>query len=831
VFVTLAPMLDGLWQDARFAVRTLRRQPWFTTTAVLILALGIGVTAAVVNVCDALLLRPLPYLDADRLVALRSIHARTPGTGLASPLDLADWQARTKSFEAIAGYHWKTVDLTGGSSSERLHGLLVSPEFFQVFGITRVDGRIFSARDQGTDRIILSRALWTRRFAADRAVIGAMLDVNVINLSRAGSTPHLVLGVVPMDVHFPPLTADFNRGAVTQMAVGDVEDQIDFWLPFPFAQDSRRDDRTIDVVAKLRPGITIEQAQAEIDVVSRALATTFPSTNRDWRVQVVPLRTQILGASRRVVLWLLLAAALVFVIACGNVSTLLLASGLVRQRDLAVRSALGASRFRVARQMLIESLLIAFIATASGVVLMSVATRLLAPRFPPEVPLIRNAGIHGFVLVFAVVVAVATSCLTGLVPAWMSSARASAPLLNARGQSAGRQHHRTISVLVAAQVALTIVLLVSTGLLFRSAARLLRIDPGFESSNILTMAISLPNNKFDWQHNVVFSRDVVNAVKTNPVVLDAAVIQGVPMRPGGFSTTFTVEGMPIPDAADLPVARLRVISPDYFRVMKIPLLDGRIFDERDAIGERGRPKFVIINQALAARYWPGALAVGKRLRGGSADWVTVAGVVGDVRYAGLDSPASLEIYLPEALFPQSAITLLIKTTTDPSTIVMDMRARIARIDREAFVTDIRTMDELIADSLASRRFATALLAICAALGLLLAVSGIYGLVAQTVAQRQFEIGVRVALGATPSRVVRLMLQRAVTPVAGGAIIGLVTMIAAARLLSALLFETRPFDGVTFAAAAGSFIVVALIAAGIPATRATKVDPLVTLRSE
>src|SRR5262249_4239912 len=277
-------------------------------------------------------------------------------------------------------------------------------------------------------------------------------------------------------------------------------------------------------------------------------------------------------------------------------------------------------------------------------------------------------------------ITVASACLTGLVPACMSSASTST--LNVREKSGGRGHRRAITLLVASQVALTIVLLVSTGLLMKSAAHLLRVEPGFTSHNILTMAISLPNNKFDWQHNVVFSRDVVNAVKTNPVVSDAAVIQGVPMRPRGFWTTFTVEGMPPPDAGDLPVARHRVISPDYFRVMQIPLLEGRMFDQRDAIGERGHPQFVIGNHLLAVRYWPGESAVGKRLHTGSSEWMTVAGVVGDVRYAGLDQPPTLEIYLPEALFPQSAITLLMKTTTDPLRIVSDIRARITGIDRE-----------------------------------------------------------------------------------------------------------------------------------------------------
>jgi len=823
--------LHDFWSDARYAIRTLLKSPTFTSVAVLTLALGISTSSAMFSVCDALLLRPLPYPDSERLVALRSRHSSpTPDSGLASPLDVADWQVRTTSFDAIAGYRWRTIDLTGGAESERLYGLSATPEFFKVFGVTDVNGRAFTSRDRGANTIVLSRRVWERRFAADPALIGSTLGVNMINLKRAGATPHLVLGVVPVDVSFPPLTADFNHGAVNAMAVNGVESPVDFWLPLFLGGDPNRDDRTLDVVAKLRPGVTVAQAQSEMDIVSQALAQAFPATNRDRSVQVVPIRNDVLGATRRVVLLLLLATGLVLVIACGNVSTLLLARGAARQSEVAVRCALGASRLRIARHFLLESLLLALAAAAVGVGLAALAMRLLAPWFPAYVPLIHRAAINGSVLVFSTALAIATACATGIAPAWMGP-RVSGAQLHMRRQSGSPGHHRAIRGLVAVQVALTLVLLVSTGLLFRSAVRLLSVQPGFTSRNVLTMTISLPNNKFDWQHNVVFSRDVVNAVKTNPAVMNAAVIQGVPMRQGGFWTTFAVESMPPVDPNNLPVAGLRVISPDYFQVMQIPLLEGRTFDDRDGVGERGHPRFVIVNHALAARYWPDTPAIGKRIHAGSGQWVTVVGVVGDVRYSGLDAPPAFELYLPESVFPQSAITLLVKTTTNPLGLVADIRARITRIDREAFVTDVRTMDELIGDSLAPRWFATLLLGVCGVLGLLLALTGIYGIVAQAVVQRRFEIGIRLALGSTPKRVVRLMLQRAVSPVAVGAIAGFIGTVATARVLSAMLFETSPFDPVTLTAAMGLFVLVAFIAAFLPALGATKVDPIIALRSE
>ena len=823
-------MLNGVWQDTRFALRMLRRQRGFATIAVLTLAIGIGANIVIITIGDAVLLRPLPYADADRLVALRfSPVSSTSNSGLASLPDLEEWQARATSFEAIAGYRWRTVDLTG-ESSERLRGLWVTSDFFKVFGLTNLRGRSFSPADRGANTIVLSRGVWARRFRADPMLVGSMLDINVNNLSREGATPYLVLGVVPADVHFPPLTTNFNRGAVTMMTVPGVDDQVDFWEPlFPTANE-RRDNRALDVVAKLRPGVTVEQAQAEMDVISRAVAAEFPVTNRNWDAHVVPLRSHILGRTRRVVLWLSLATVLVLVIACGNVSTLLLSGGLARQHEVVVRAALGASRVRIARQFLIESLVIALAAAGLGLYLTSVGIRLLARWLPADIPLVRGAGLNGFVLASAVLIAVVAASLTGVVPAWMATAREAAASLNVRRQGAGRRHDRAVSLLVAAQAALTMVLLVSTGLLFTSAAHLLRVEPGFVSHDVLTMTISLPNNMFEWRHSVIFYRDVMNAVKTNAAVTEAAVIQGVPMRPGGFPGTFLVEGMPSSDIADRPVVRQQVISGDYFRVMQIPLLEGRSFDERDNIGELGRPQFVIVNHALAARFWPGQSAIGRRLQFGPG-WFPVAGVVGDVRYDGLDTPPGFEAYLPYGLFPQSAITLLLKTSVDPATIVDDVRARIRRIDREAFITDVRTMDELIGDSLSSRWFATVLLAVCATIGLLLALSGIYSIVTQAVVQRQFEIGVRMALGAPPRAVVRLMRRRSVIPVAAGAAVGIVAMTATARLLSAMLFETGPLDPMTFIAATVLFVLVAFIAASVPARRATKVDPLVALRCE
>src|SRR5579871_3529497 len=471
--------LDEMRSDLRYACRTLRRDPKFAAGAVMILAVAIAANTAIFSVADALLLRPLPYPDADRLVALRSVHqgADTPGSGASSAQDLADWQRQTTSFDAIAGYRWRSVDLrsNGGMPSERLRGLYVTPEYFGVFGVSPAAGRVFTAADRGTNAIVLGAHVWRNRFGADPHLVGSMLDVNMINLGRAGATPNLVLGVTRADAHFPPLTADWNLG------VGNEDDAIDFWLP-EFAPIQSRDNRGFDVVAKLRPGVTVAHAQAEMDAISRHLAEAFPATNDAWRVQVVPLRMQALGRTRQILALLSIGTAFVLLIACGNVATLSLVRGLARGREFAVRSALGASRGRLVRQLLTESTLIAAAAAVVGTFGARTALTLVLPWFPPGMPFVQHLAIDRAVLAFVAMLAAATALLAGVVPAFVAMARAfTGTRLNLRTRDESRSHHRSVGALTSVQAAATIVLLVSTGLLTRSAQRLWRVNPGFNA--------------------------------------------------------------------------------------------------------------------------------------------------------------------------------------------------------------------------------------------------------------------------------------------------------------------------------------------------------------
>ncbi len=826
--------MRGFSSDIRYALRTLRHGGISTVIAVLSLAIGVGANAAIFSVGYAMLVRPLPYADADRLVMLRPTN---PSHGVfwttVAPANLLDWQAQAKSFEAIAGYRWRTVDLTGGDRSERLRGLYITPEFFKVLdvplkGETFNPDKAFNPSDAQRSRpeIIIGRGLWQRRFGSDASLLGKVLDINMINLSRVGPTPSFVVGIALADVHFPPLSADYNLG------VAGIGDSVDFWVP-EFRNPSKRDSGDLDVIARLRAGVSLEQAQAEMDTISRNLAVAYPETNNGLGVRVVPLRDRVLGGSRRVLLLLFACTTFVLLVACGNVANLLLARATTRQKEVAIRSALGASRLRIVRQFLAESALISLPAGAIGVSLAYGSLLLLRPLIPAGVPLAQDATVDRSVLLFTLIVASLTALITGIVPAFRvaSAHPGDAMTLEGRSFTAGRGRERFVAVLVAAEVAMTLMLLIATGLMMKSANRLWQIDPGFDTQNLFTMTISLPNNKFEWRHNVLFSRQVMQSIKAMTSVRDVAVIQGVPMRAGSFYSSFSIEGRPA-SPVDQPSARLRVVSPGYFRVMKIPILSGRDYDEHDEVGEVGSLPSVIVNRTLAERFWPGQDAVGKKVRMSWKDSPSVIiGVVGDVRYTGLDEEAGNEFYLPEGLYPQSEITLLVRTDRDPLPLYPDMHRRIVDIDKDAFVFDVKSMTQLIAESLAPRRFSTMLLSIFAAVALVLSLAGIYAVIAHSVAQRTVEIGIRMAMGASPARVTGLMLRYGLLPAISGMAVGWSGAFAISSFFSAMLFGVAPLDLPTWILVSSSVLAVAFIASYLPARRACGVAPTVALRAE
>ena len=821
----------GLSSDIRYALRALRRGGISTFVAMLSLAVGIGPNVAIFSVGYAMLAHPLPYHDADRLVMLRPTN---PSHGMffptVAPANLLDWQAQAKSFEAIAGYRRKTVDLTGEDRSERLLGLSITPEFFQVLGVSLM-GETFGPNDPQRKRyeIILGQRLWQRRFASDRKLLGKVLDVNLINLDRVGPTPSLVIGIASDDAHFPPLSADFSLAPGVITGIGDL---VDFWVP-ELIDPAKRTDGDLDVIARLRPRVSLAQAQAEMDAISHNLAAAHPETNSGLSVRVVPLRDEVLGGSRRTLLWLFACAGLVLLVACANVANLLLARATACHREVAIRAALGAARWRILRLFLAESACLALPAGMIGVGLAYASLFLLRPLIPAGVPLAQEATVDRTALLFTSIVALLTALITGVIPALrVSSANpGDAMKLEGRSVTAGHGRQRLVAILVAAEVALTLMLSIATGLMVRSANRLWRIDPGFDSRNLLTMTISLPNNKFEWRHNVVFSRQAIRSMEAMPEVRGAAVIEGVPMREGSFYGSFSVEGRP--DApVDRPSARLRVVSPGYFRLMNIPILSGRDYDEHDEVGAVGSLPSVIVNRKLAERFWPGQNAVGRRVL---MSWKTtpsvIIGVVGDVRNTGLDAEPGNEFYLPEGLYPQSAITLLVRAHRDPLPLYPAMRARIVDIDKDAFVFDVKPMTQLIAESLEPRRFSTILLSTFAVVALILSLAGIYAVIAHSAAQRTFEIGIRIAMGASPARVTGLMLRYGLTRAACGIAAGWLGALAISRFLAAMLFGVGPLDLATWLAVSGCMLAAACIASYLPARRACRVDPVAALRAE
>ncbi len=792
------------------------------------LAVGVGPNAVIFSVGYAMLVHPLPYADADRLVMLRPMN---PSHGVfwttVAPANLLDWQAQAKSFEAIAGYRWHTVDLTGGARSERLRGLRITPEFFKVLGVRLMGGtfRLNDPQREGQE-IIIGRGLWQRRFGSDVSLLGKVLDLNIINLKHVGPTPSFVVGIALTDTHFPPLSADFN------LDVAGIGDAVDFWVP-ELIDPSRRDTGDLDAIARLGPGTSIGQAQAEMDTISRNLAAAHPETNSGLSVRVVPLRDQVLGGSRRALMLLFACAGFVLLVACANVANLLLARATARRKEVAIRAALGAARLRILRQFLTESALIALPAGMIGIGLAYGSLVLLRPLIPGGVPLAQGAAVDRTVLLFTLMVALLTALITGIIPAFRVSSANPGEVMKLEGRSLTGGHGRQslVAILVASEVAITLMLLIATGLMVKSANRLWHIEPGFDTRDLLTMTISLPNNKFEWGHNVVFSRQVIRSIEAMPEVHAAAVIQGVPMRVGSFFGSFSIEGRP-DTPVDRPSARLRVVSPGYFRLMRIPILSGRAYDEHDEVGEVGSLKSVIVNRTLAERFWPGQDAVGKRVL---MSWrktpSVIIGVVGDVRYTGLDAEPGNEFYLPEGLFPQSAITLLVRADRDPLLLYPAMYRRIVDIDKDAFVFDVKPMTQLITESLAPRRFSTILLSTFAVVALVLSLAGIYAVIAHSVAQRTFEIGIRMAMGASPARVTGLMLRYGLFPAIFGMAAGWSGALAISRVFSAMLFDVGPLDLPTWIVVSGGMLAVACIACYLPARRACRVDPVAALRAE
>jgi putative ABC transport system permease protein len=809
--------LSGAWQDVRYGVRFLRRNPAFAAIAVATLAFGIGGNTAIFTMVDALALRGLPYRDADRLMSIETRKAQQPEIEpWTSAPDFFDFRERARGFSALAGISpvWDMV-MTGRGDAENEEALFVSADFFPMLGVEPAFGRVFRPdednRTKAANVVVLSYSFWQRRFGGSRDAIGQQVALD--------SGTYTVIGVLP---------AHFRYAG--EPLVGTATD-IDVYLPLadnPLTAGNRGL-RFLKVIGKRQAGIAAERARDEARGIGGALAEQFPDTDRGFAIDTRPLGEQVTGRFR-VTMWLLLGSiGFVLLMACANVANLLLARAAGREREIAVRIALGASRWRLMRQLLTEGLVLALAAACLGLGLAFGGIRLLLAIAPETLVHGRIISLDWRALAFTVAAALASALLAGLPPAWRTARGNVEQTLRESGRSLAGGRHGLRTALVAAQVAAALVLLVGSGLMVRSFARLLDVNPGFEARGLATIATQLPASMTRPEQRTALYKLMRDRLLAVPGVQDVGAVSRLPLAGRNLGSWAFIEGRQTPGEPGYDV-EYRVATPSYFAAMRIPLRAGRLFDDRD---EANPAAVMLINETAARRFWPGESAVGKRMKLTAPDrpWITVVGVVGDLRHTGLDVEPRPEVYRPYAVNPLGAPVLVIRTGADPGAMLTALSAAVRSVNAGVPAYNVSAMQALVDRSTAQRRFVMWLLAGFAAAALLLAAVGIYGTVSQAVAQRTQEIGLRMALGASPGEALRMVFSQGMRPVAVGAALGAAGAVGLAQLIRGLLFEVRPLDPAAFAMAAGALVAAALAACYIPARRATRVDPLTALRQE
>ncbi len=822
-------MEDEMFQDLRFGARMLLKSKSFTVIAALTLALGIGANTAIFSVVNSVLLNPLPYEQADRLVMIwdnnDDLDQRHEGP---SPGNYQDLRNAPGIFESSAAWYVTARTLTGELNAEQTQCAQVTPDFFTTLRVEAARGRVFSAAQtpgvamtmaaryaSGDRMVVISDALWRRWFGASPDAVGATLTINGVDWR--------VLGIMP-----------------PQFALPDRE--VDLWIPWDlsrtyeprYADGPPRDFRFLKIVARLQPGQTLEQAQARLTAFSAGLAERHPKENKGWRSQLTPMLEEQVGKTRPLLLLLMAAVAMVLLIACANVASLWLTRAAIRRREAAVRAALGATQTRLVRQWLTESLLLALLGGAIGLAMARYGLTALLSLAPASVPRLDEVTIDRRVLLFALAVTAVTGLLTGLFPAWRNARTELATALK-EGQASGAAIgalKRFRHALVVAQIALALTLLVGAGLLTRSFARLIAVEPGFDTRNLLTMHVSLNGETYGRGKAGLYYQQLLERLRALPGVVSAAAVTTLPMSGVGtdFERPYWRGGEPEPSAAADRVS-IRMATPEYLPTLGIPLIAGRNFTSRD---RAETPAVILVSQSFAKKVWPGESAVGKQLmldytRGKYA--YEVVGVTRDIRYYGLKSQPQAEVFIPHAQNTYLPMNVVVRTAADPLQLLSAARQVARELDAAQPVSQVNTMEQLIQRSIAPDQFALALLGLLALLALLLANVGIYGLLSHTVAARTHEIGVRMALGASAHDVLRLALGQGMRLALLGIALGLLAAYALTRLIEPLLFGVRATDPLTLGGSALSLALVALLACYLPARRATKVDPLLALRHE
>ncbi|HJQ25163.1 MAG TPA: ABC transporter permease [Blastocatellia bacterium] len=818
--------METLLQDLRYGLRMLVKNPGFTAVAVITLALGIGANTAIFSVVNGLLLQPLPYPNPERLTI---IWTHSPGANVdqdwPSPGQYSAIVSQNSAFEELAIAHGGNYILTGQGNPERVGVIETSSNMFSLLGTKPALGRLFlPEEDSGGDptTIILSYGFWQQHFGGDPKVIGQTLTLNSHN--------YTVVGVLP---------SDFSLGFEVMPTVGSVQ-QAELLLPLPMNADdfNNQGDENYNILARLKPGATIAQAQSELDAVAQGLEKQFPNrypASRRFRYSVRPLLQQVVGDIRPVLLVLLGAVGCVLLIACANVANLLLARAATREKELAIRAALGAGRWRVVRQLLTESVALAGLGGALG--LLAAVWSLDGLRWlnPGNIPRLQNIRIDGRVLAFTFAVVVLTGILFGLAPALRASKVNLSETLKEGGRSLiASGSHRLRSLLVVAEIALSLILLIGAGLLIRSFMRVQQVEPGFAAQNVLTLRLTVSGTAYaEASRRMMFYQQLWERLRRLPGVEAVGGASTVPLSGGIGWGGITIEGYdPAAAGQDFIQSDFRIASVGYFETMQIPLIGGRFFGEQD---KKDSPPVVIVDENMARTYWPGADAVGKRLKMGGANskapWMTVVGVVGNVKQYALDTNSRVALYVPHEQAQSSYMYVALRTTGDPRSLTAAITDEARAIDANVPIFDVKTMRERLSESLARRRFAMVALGLFALVAVLLAGVGIYGVMAYTVTQRTREIGIRMALGAPTRGVLRLIVGQGMALAGVGVALGLTGAFAATRLMASLLFGVGATDLLTFIAIPLVLTGVALAACFVPARRAIRVDPMVALRYE
>ena len=798
--------------DLRYGLRLLLRAPGFSLVAILALAIGIGANTAIFSVVNTLLLEKLPYADADRLAIVWEHNLpRDRRNNVVSPGNFIHWREMNQVFQDIAAVGPTfNVTLTGDGEPEELPMQLVSAQFFPIVGVQPGMGRWFTMEeDRPRSRVaVISDRLWRRRFGADPNILQRPITLQ--------GNPYNVVGVMPPGFSF-------------------LDKRAELWLPVGFPAEARTPrGRWLSVVGRLKPGVSLNQADADMKRVAGDLTQRFPEFNTGWSARVVGLREQLTGDVKPALFVLLGAVAFVLLIACANVANLLLARATARQRELAVRAALGAGRARLVRQLAAESLVLATAGGAAGLLLAWWALHFLRVVASEQLPVQRleSVGIDGRVLLFTAAASLLSGIVFGIVPALSAAGSALTDALKEGGRTgSGARGKRARSAFVVIEIALALVLLVGAGLMVRSFARLLDVNPGFDPERTMTMRLNLPGVRYDSDaKSMQFFDRLFTGIDALPGVRAAGAISFLPLAGLGSATSYVPVGLPAPPRGQEPVADVRVIDHNYLSAMGIPLLRGRLFNPLDENDAKNR---VVVNETLARKHWPNEDAIGKKVKISWSDdrEDEIIGVVGDVRHTSLDAAARPTTYWPYKRNVYSTMTIAVRTSGDASPVVNSIVSLVRQQDPLLAVSDIQTMDEVMAESVAQRRLTTMLLGIFAGAALLLAAVGIYGVIAYSVTQRVQEIGIRIALGAQSSHVLRMIVGQAAWLAAAGIALGAAGAFLLTRLMAGLLFEVQPTDPVTFAAVALVLGGVALLASYVPGRRAMRVDPVVALRAE